>query len=141
MTETPNVRLTPRELWQQQNDEANERLNELARTTTQREWLLITTALDRNRQQIGADDGLTLLAMAWVKEKREHGGASWDRLLDLTDQQLADLHGFPAGDGADLADELPAEPAPTADQLADAAIAKPFEAQVQPPAPPAAEQS
>lgn len=125
-TPTPDVRLSPRERWEQQNNEANERLNKLAEDTTQREWLLITTALDRTRQQIGEDNGLTLLAMAWVKEKREHGGASWDRLLDLTDNQLAQLHGYPEGDGSSLptkpepapagGPELPARPVADAPQ-------------------------
>ena len=96
------VKLSPRELWEQRNEEANERLQAIAASVTQREWLIITRTLDRNRQQIGSDTGLTLLAMGWVKEKREHGGASWDRLLDLTDEQLEELHGFPAGDGTDL---------------------------------------
>lgn len=104
----PSVALSPRELFQQQNDAANERLNALAASVNQREWLLVTTALDRTRAQIGEDQGLTLLALAWVKEKREHGGASWDRLLDLTDAQLEALHGYPEGDGSDLSDERPA---------------------------------
>lgn len=106
--QAPAVALSPRELWQQQNDEASAKLNELASTVTQREWLLITRALDRTRAEIGSDTGLTLLALGWVKEKREHGGASWDKLLDLTDAQLEALHGYPAGDGSDLSDERPA---------------------------------
>lgn len=126
MSETPNAQLSPRERWQLQNDEANERLNKLAAETTQREWLTITTALDRTRQQIGADNGLTLLAMAWVSEKRAHGGASWDRLLDMSDDQLAQLHGYPEGDGDDLSTSVEPTPAATADQIADAAIAKPL---------------
>jgi hypothetical protein len=106
--------LSPRELFDQQNAEANERLNALAGSVTQREWLLITKALDRSRQEIGSDNGLTLLAMAWVKEKREHGGASWDRLLDFTDAQLETLHGYPEGDGSDLSTEPPVSIPPTA---------------------------
>lgn len=92
------VALSPAELYDQQTEEAQERLSELAESCTQRDWLNITHKLDRSRPQIGADSGLTMLALAWVKEKREHGGASWDRLLDLTDQQLNELHGFPAGE-------------------------------------------
>lgn len=110
MTENaPAVGMSPRELWEQQNKDANDELNKLAASVTQRDWLLITQTLDRTRQQIGSDTGLTLLAMAWVKEKRAHGGASWDRLLDLTDAQLEALHGFPAGDGTDLATEPAAQ--------------------------------
>jgi hypothetical protein len=125
-TKPPTAALSPRERWQQQNDEANKRLNKLAGETTQREWLLITTALDRTRQQIGADNGLTMLAMAWVHEKRAHGGASWDRLLDMTDDQLAELHGYPPGDGSDLSSSVETPPAPNADQIANEAIAKPL---------------
>lgn len=93
----PDVSLSPGELWDQQNEEASEKLDQLAKTVTQREWLLITRTLDRTRQEIGADSGLTLLALAWAKQKHEHGGASWEKLLDLTDAQLEALHGFPAG--------------------------------------------
>lgn len=117
MTEnTPTAAMTPRELWKQENDAANERLQQLARSVTQREWLLITAALDRTRNEIGADTGLTLLAMGWVREKRDHGGASWDRLLDFTDEQLQQLHGYPDGDEDDQSDQLPSRetPAPVA---------------------------
>lgn len=99
--QAPDVSLSPGELWDQQNEEAAERLDQLAQTVTQREWLLITRTLDRTRQEIGRDSGLTMLALAWAKQKREHGGASWEKLLDLTDAQLEALHGFPAGSRED----------------------------------------
>lgn len=89
--------MTAGELWDQQSKEAGEAVDRLAETVTQREWLLITAALDRSRQQIGSDTGLTLCALAWIKEKRDHGGAKWDRFLDMTDEQLAVFHGYPAG--------------------------------------------
>lgn len=108
-TTTPTAALSPAELWDEQRDQASEAVDQLAETVTQREWLLITTRLERSRQQIGADSGLTLLALGWVKEKRAHGGASWDRLLDMTDEQLAQLHGYPAGNRPE---EGPAAPAP-----------------------------
>lgn len=95
---TEDKRMTPAELFDQQSERAGELVDQLAATVTQREWLLITAALDRTRQQIGADTGLTLCALAWVKEKRDHGGAKWDRFLDMTDEQLAVFHGYPAGD-------------------------------------------
>lgn len=79
-------------------EEATKGLDDLQETVTQREWLLVTARLDRPRQAIVEDGGLRLLALAWVKEKREHGGASWDRLLDMTDTELVELHGFPAED-------------------------------------------
>lgn len=96
--EQPTAALSPAELWDEKSEEARQELDRLADSTTQREWLLITTRLDRTRQQIGADSGLTMLALAWVKEKRAHGGASWDKLLDMTDDQLSTLHDFPPGD-------------------------------------------
>lgn len=89
---------TPAEAWDRQNKEANAQLQSYADETTQREWLLITKALDVTRAEITADSGLTCLAMLWVREKHAHGGASWDRLLDLTDKQLEAELGFPAGD-------------------------------------------
>jgi hypothetical protein len=98
---TSTTALSPRELWEQQQTEANAQLDALAETVTQRDWLIITRTLDRTRQQ--------------VKEKRDHGGASWDRLLDLTDRQLERLHGFPDGDGSDLSTDRPAAPAPAGD--------------------------
>lgn len=97
----PDVSLSPGEVWQEQNDAAADRLSELAKTITQREWLLITRTLDRTRQEIGADSGLMMLALAWAKAKHETGGASWDKLLDLTDTELEALHGFPPGSRED----------------------------------------
>jgi hypothetical protein len=99
--------MTPAELWDQASKEAGERVDQLAGSVTQREWLLITKALDRSRQEIGSDTGLTLCSMAWVKEKRDHGGAKWDRFLDMTDEQLAVFHGYPAGERP--GDDVPAD--------------------------------
>lgn len=70
-------------------------LEALEETVTQREWLLITIRLDRTREQIANDGSLRLLALAWVKGKREHGGANWDALLEMTDRDLVERHGFP----------------------------------------------
>lgn len=83
-------------------------------TLTQREWLLVCRQLDASREQISGDGSLRLLALGWLREKREHGGASWDRLLDMTDRELLDLHGFPtlgqtADDDAEQGDGEPAE--------------------------------
>lgn len=86
--------------------EAATELDAFEETLTQREWLLVCNKLDRNRQQISSDGSLRLLALGWVKEKREHGGASWDRLLDMTDEEILVLHGFPVGDDTDD-DETP----------------------------------
>ncbi len=68
------------------------------RTITQRDWLNITQVLDRPRTTILEDGGLRLLALAWVKEKAAHGGASWEVLLDMTDEEILALHGFPTSD-------------------------------------------
>jgi uncharacterized protein (DUF2235 family) len=84
--------------YDEQSKQAQDAMAELAESVTQREWLIITRKLDQTRPQIGGDSGLTMLALAWVKEKRAHGGADFDRLLDMTDAQLSELHGFPAGD-------------------------------------------
>lgn len=75
--------------------EASDNLTALEETVTQREWLLVTAALDRTRDQIAQDGSLRMLALAWVREKHDHGGASWDALLDMTDRDLVRLHGFP----------------------------------------------
>lgn len=61
---------------------------EISDSITQREWLLITRALDRTRDEINEDGGLQMLAVAWAKEKHERGGASWDKYLDMTDDEL-----------------------------------------------------
>lgn len=84
-------------------EEAGKALEQLQADVTQREWLQITRALDRTRQEVITDGALRLLALAWVKEKRDHGGADWNRLLDLTDEALLELHGFPTDD--DQADQ------------------------------------
>lgn len=94
----PDLGETAREAWDRQQQEANAQLQRIADETTQREWLQITKALDVTRHEITADSGLTCLAMLWVREKHAHGGASWDRLLDLTDRQLEAELGFPDGD-------------------------------------------
>jgi hypothetical protein len=76
-------------------EEATAALEDLERTVTQREWLLIRQRLNASREEIAKEGGLRLLALAWIREKREHGGASWDRLLEMTDEELVALHGFP----------------------------------------------
>lgn len=77
---------------------AEEGLAAVQRTVTQRDWLNITQVLDRTRAQVIEDGGLRLLALAWVKEKAAHGGASWDLLLNMTDEDLLTVHGFPTDD-------------------------------------------
>jgi hypothetical protein len=77
---------------------AEEALGLVQRSVTQRDWLNITQVLDRTRAQVLEDGGLRLLALAWVKEKAAHGGASWEVLLEMTDEDLLALHGFPTED-------------------------------------------
>ena len=74
--------------------EAYEQMQAFSATVTQREWLLVCGALNVTREQLQASGALTILALAWVREKREHGGASWDRLLEMTDDQLLAVHGI-----------------------------------------------
>ena len=88
------------------NARASADLKRLTRSVTQGEWLALTRLLDRSRAEIAEDGNLTLLALAYVAEKREHGRASLELLLELTDEQLLAAHGFasPPDD-----DEQPAE--------------------------------
>ena len=44
-----NRSMTPAELFDQGMSEATDKLNALVETVTQREWLLITAAIDRTR--------------------------------------------------------------------------------------------
>ncbi len=90
---------------------AEENLEAVQRTVTQRDWLNITQVLDRTRTEVITDGGLRLLALAWVKEKNAHGGASWDVLLDMTDEEILTLHGFPTEDD-ETPQEAPQEAAP-----------------------------
>lgn len=94
--ETPEARKARLEEKAKREAEArDERIREdlaaLEATVTQREWLLICRRLEVSRQQIDEDYGLRVLALAWVRQKRAHGGAEWDKLLDMTDEQLADV--------------------------------------------------
>lgn len=91
-------------------DAATADLEALEETVTQREWLLITLRLDRTRQQIAEDGSLRLLALAWVKDKRDHGGASWDTLLEMTDRDLVEAHGFPTEEPDETVRRLTEEP-------------------------------
>lgn len=79
---------------------AQARAAELQATITQREWILIRRALDATRSDIVTDPGLRLVALSWVQASREHGGASWDTFLSMTDAELLRRHGFPTDDDA-----------------------------------------
>jgi hypothetical protein len=57
-------------------------------TFTQRDWIQVTGALNMTRHQVVSDLGFAMVAAAWVQHKRQHGGASWDEFLDMTDAQL-----------------------------------------------------
>jgi hypothetical protein len=69
-------------------------LGELATTITQREWLLICRALEASKDDILERSELLMPAIAWVHLKRAHGGADWDKVLDLTDLEVIDLLGL-----------------------------------------------
>lgn len=83
-----------REARVENNRKARAELLKLLRTITQGEWLTICRALDLTRDQIGDDENLTLLAAAWVKDKRKHGSSSFEVLLELTDRGLLEFHGY-----------------------------------------------
>jgi hypothetical protein len=85
-------------------ESAEEALADLERSVTQREWIIVMGKLAATREQINRDGSLRLLALAWVNEKREHGGASWDRLLDMTDEELLEAHGFSIEDASLVAE-------------------------------------
>lgn len=71
-----------------------QRLQIFTKSVNQGEWLQITRLLDLTRAEIGEDGALSLLALAWVKEKRSRGAASIDVLLEKTDDELSIYHGF-----------------------------------------------
>lgn len=73
------------------NARARNKLTLFALTVTQGEWLQVCRLLDMSRAQIGADEGITLLALAFVKHKRA-GHGSMELLLELTDAELAQVH-------------------------------------------------
>ena len=87
--------LDPLELYLERVEERRGELDTFEATVTQREWLIVYRKLEVDRQAINRDGSLRLLALGWIREKREHGGASWDRLLEMTDREILDLHGFP----------------------------------------------
>lgn len=76
------------------NEKADADLIKLAASVTQGEWLAIRRALDLTRAEISEERSLMLTVLAYVKEKREHGAASWDVILDKTDEEIARLHGY-----------------------------------------------
>ena len=99
-----------REEYLDQVEAAQRRANELQASITQREWLLIRRALDCPREEVLQDGGLRMVALAWVKASRAHGGATWDQFLNMTDDEALEANGFPTVlpydmvEGLDLAD-------------------------------------
>ena len=91
------------------NDRAQKDLDKLTRSITQGEWLHFSRAIDIPRPNIESNNDLTLLAMAYFKDKREHGRSSLDLLLDFNDEELMTFLNF----AVDL-DGPPKPPAPTA---------------------------
>lgn len=81
----------------EQNAKARHGLRFLIRSITQGEWLAICRGLDMTRAGIADDDSLTMLAAAYVKDKRENGVSSWEVLLEMTDLDLMRFHGFDVG--------------------------------------------
>lgn len=112
---TKTAALTPDELYLEKVQQAREEVDAFEETITQREWLLVCNKLERTRSELQRDGSLRLLALGWVKEKREHGGASWDRLLEMTDRELLTLHGYPQPDGEEPDDDEALQPQPEGD--------------------------
>lgn len=92
---------TQQEAYDAQVEAASERLDDLQKTITQREWLLICRTLDLPREAVVRDGGTRLLALAWIKGKRDHGGAKWEPLLEATDEEMLVIHGFPTEEPSD----------------------------------------
>lgn len=121
-----NRSMTAGELFDQQSKDAREALEGIVATATQKDWLLITAAFDRTRHQISEDTGLVMAAGAWLREKRDHGGAKFDRFLSMTDEELAVFLGWPAGRRPD--DEPADDQAGQVDQAGhDQAVVDPHE--------------
>ncbi len=76
---------------QEKQRENADKLQRLIDSITQREWLIASARLDKTRKEMDKDFSLMLLVAAWVQEKRSHGGAEWDRLLDCTDAEILAL--------------------------------------------------
>lgn len=100
--ETP--RPPTREEYLAQVEAAQRAADELQASITQREWLLIRRALESSRLDVLQDGGLRMVALAWVKHVRAHGGASWDTFLNMTDDEILDLNGFPTVLPVDMVD-------------------------------------
>ena len=63
-------------------------VGELIGTATQRDWLLIQQRLDADKETVLSDMTRLFVALVWLKRKREAGGAKFDPILDLTDEQI-----------------------------------------------------
>lgn len=95
----------------QRNTRAKNKIQALAKTISQKEWLDICRALDMTRSQIGAEPMLLAAAVLWVIEKREHGAADWSVILDKSDEEIGAALGYVDED--DVRAEL--EPRPVRD--------------------------
>lgn len=99
-----------REARAEHNKGKRRELKALIRETTQGEWLAVCRGLSLTREQVQGDEDLLLLAMAWVRDKRKHGSASWDVLLELTDRGVLEFHGFQLAPIDDDDDDAEPEP-------------------------------
>lgn len=93
-TDTDTIKANLEAVVDAHNERASDNLKALTKSVTQGEWLALTRLLDRSRAEIGADGNLTLLALAYVAEKRRTGRASLELLLELTDEELLVRHDF-----------------------------------------------
>ena len=112
-TDTSSAATTPDELEErrkaarekaereEQTVKARAELRRLAKSVQQGEWLTVCRKLAMSRAEIGDDHNLSLLALAYIKDKRENGASSFEVLLELTDSDLLEFHGFPTDDEDD----------------------------------------
>lgn len=60
----------------------------LVSSITQREWLQICRTLEAGKEDVIEQAELMFPALLWVHRKHAHGGADWDKVLDLTDGEV-----------------------------------------------------
>lgn len=81
-------------------------LEPLIRSVTQREKFLLAARLERPYSELMEDPDRVMIALAWVKLKRENAGVApnWDDLMDMTDEQILAVLGLGDDDDQDGSD-------------------------------------
>ena len=76
----------------------------LIESVTQREKFLLADRLSRPYSQLMEDPDRVMIALLWIKRKRDNGGVApnFDDLLDLTDAEVLEALGLDDGDQAEV---------------------------------------